>query len=179
MRSPSSCTKSVFACEVRRPRRAGRALADDAPSHIAFRFPQSVGTQDETNFAAQCPAYDLPCRRFAGALARSHGRLGADVVCYSFIAVDLHHLLLASLLALAGPRPATGMDYLRLARKFECSPVGSKTQGRARRDGPIKPTRDVGCLNTVSNACGRCINLVHRHLPRLCRSWSEPRRDFA
>ena len=41
----------------------------------------------------------------AGALARAHARLGADVVCYSFIVVDLHHLLLASLLALAGPRP--------------------------------------------------------------------------
>ncbi len=57
------------------------------------------------NFAAQCPAYDLPCRRFAGALARAHARLGADVVCYSFTVVDLHHLLLASLLALAGLRP--------------------------------------------------------------------------
>ena len=110
MRSPSSCTKSVFACQVRRPRRAGRALADDAPSHIAFRFPQSVGAQDETNFAAQCPAYDLPCRRFAGALARAHARLGADVVCYSFIVVDLHHLLLASLLALAGHRPLPAIE---------------------------------------------------------------------
>ena len=105
MRSPSSCTKSVFACQVRRPRRAGQALAYDAPSHIAFRYPHSVGARDETTFAAQCLAYNLPCRRFAGALARAHARLGADVVCYSFTVVDLHHLLLASLLALAGHRP--------------------------------------------------------------------------
>lgn len=33
--------------------------------------------------------------------------------------------------------------------------------GRALRDRQIKPTRDVGCLNTVSNACARHINPVH------------------
>ncbi|WP_232316792.1 hypothetical protein, partial [Candidatus Burkholderia verschuerenii] len=39
----------------------------------------------------------LPCRRFADHLAVTCARLGADVVRYSFIAVDFHHLLLASL----------------------------------------------------------------------------------
>src|SRR5262245_65151025 len=48
-------------------------------------------------FAAQWLAYALPCRRFADALAGACARLGADVGCYSFIAVDLHHLLLAGL----------------------------------------------------------------------------------
>ena len=45
------------------------------------------------SFAVQWLAYALPYRRFAIADAR----LGADVVRYSFIAVDFHHLLLAGL----------------------------------------------------------------------------------
>ena len=40
-------------------------------------------------------AYTLPCRRFADILADACARLGADADRYSFIAVDLHHLLLA------------------------------------------------------------------------------------
>jgi hypothetical protein len=76
----------------------GRAGArSSAPVRVAFRFEQSVGTRDQTIFAAQWLAYVLPYRRFADVLAHAHARLGADVVCYSFIAVDLHHLLLASL----------------------------------------------------------------------------------
>jgi hypothetical protein len=46
---------------------------------------------------AQWLAYALPCRRFAPALADGNARLGADVVRYSFIVMDLHHLLLAGL----------------------------------------------------------------------------------
>ena len=42
-------------------------------------------------------ACTLPCRRFAGILADANARLGADADRYSFIAVDLHHLLLAGL----------------------------------------------------------------------------------
>jgi hypothetical protein len=37
----------------------------------------------------------LPCRRFAVILADANARLGANADCYSFIAVDLHHLLFA------------------------------------------------------------------------------------
>ena len=48
-------------------------------------------------FAAQWLAYALPCRRFASALADNDARLGADVDRYSFIASDLHRLLLAGL----------------------------------------------------------------------------------
>src|SRR5215813_14170030 len=36
-------------------------------------------------------------RRFAVVLAGDHARIGADVGCYSFIAVDFHHILLAGL----------------------------------------------------------------------------------
>jgi hypothetical protein len=47
--------------------------------------------------AHQWLAYTFTCRRFADILANVRARLGADVVRYSFIAVDLHHLLLAGL----------------------------------------------------------------------------------
>ncbi len=46
-------------------------------------------------FAAQWLAYALPCRRFAVILADANAQLGADAVCYSFIVVNLHHLLFA------------------------------------------------------------------------------------
>src|SRR5207344_3344041 len=46
---------------------------------------------------AQWLAYAIPYRRFADALADTCARLGDDVVRYSFIVVDLHHLLLAGL----------------------------------------------------------------------------------
>ena len=59
-------------------------------------------------FAAQWLAYALPCRRFACALASANARLGADVDRYSFIASDLHRLLLAGLPA-HNPHRLTGM----------------------------------------------------------------------
>jgi hypothetical protein len=40
-------------------------------------------------------AYVLPWRRFADTLADAHAWPGADVERYSFIAADVHHLLLA------------------------------------------------------------------------------------
>jgi alcohol dehydrogenase, propanol-preferring len=46
---------------------------------------------------AQWLAYALPCRRFADALTSIRARLGADAVRYTFIVMDLHHLLLAGL----------------------------------------------------------------------------------
>ena len=64
---------------------------------IAFRYTDSVGTRNQFSFAAQWLACTYPCRRFADILADACARLGADVVRYSFIAVDLHHLLLAGL----------------------------------------------------------------------------------
>jgi hypothetical protein len=49
------------------------------------------------SFAAQWLAYAIPYRRFAVSLTTACARLEADVVRYSFIAVDLHHQLLAGL----------------------------------------------------------------------------------
>jgi hypothetical protein len=75
----------------------GRAGArNNAPVRVAFRLFNSVSTQDE-DFVAQWLAYAIPYRRFAGTLADTCARLGADVVCCTFIVVDLHHLLLAGL----------------------------------------------------------------------------------
>jgi hypothetical protein len=68
-----------------------------AIGHIAFRYTDSVGTRNQFSIAAQRLACTFPCRRFADILANACARLGADVVRYSFIVVDLHHLLLAGL----------------------------------------------------------------------------------
>ena len=76
----------------------GRAGArNSAPVHIAFQNEYSVGARFSLTFAAQWLAYAIPCRRFAETLAGNCARLGADVGCYSFIAADLHRLLLAGL----------------------------------------------------------------------------------
>ena len=69
----------------------------NALEHVAFHLVDGVGARIYATFAAQWLAYALPYRRFADALADVCARLGADVVRYSFIVVDLHHLLLAGL----------------------------------------------------------------------------------
>jgi hypothetical protein len=71
-------------------------LAIARPKRVAFRTRNGVGTRGLA-FAAQWLAYALPYRRFAAVLADVNARLGADVDRYSFIVVDLHHLLLAGL----------------------------------------------------------------------------------
>ena len=68
-----------------------------ALGHIAFHYTDSVGTRNQFSIAAQWLACTFPCRRFADILTDACARLGADVVRYSFIVVDLHHLLLAGL----------------------------------------------------------------------------------
>jgi hypothetical protein len=59
-------------------------------------------------FEAQWLAYALPCRRSVHTLTGNNARCGADVVRYSFIAADLHHLLLAGLPAHTQPMGANG-----------------------------------------------------------------------
>ena len=80
---------------------------NDAPASVAFRGVNNVGTRVYNAFAAQWLAYTLPYRRFAVILAEDCARIGGDVGCYSFIAVDSHHILLAGLpahsLALLAP----------------------------------------------------------------------------
>lgn len=86
------------ACMPGSPTTPGRPSACvDALGHVAFRYTDSVGTREQFSIAAQWLACTFPYRRFAGILTDACARLGADVVRYSFIAVDLHHLLLAGL----------------------------------------------------------------------------------
>ncbi len=68
---------------------------DGAYGHVAFRVVERVGAQKIPVFAAQWLACAHPYRRFARLLTKVGARLGADAGRYSFIAVDLHHLLLA------------------------------------------------------------------------------------
>ena len=76
----------------------GRSSASDsALFRMAFRPTDSVSTRIQVYFAAQWLAYTLPYRRFADILTNASARLGADADRYSFIAVDLHHLLLGGL----------------------------------------------------------------------------------
>jgi hypothetical protein len=90
-------------------------LAMVRPKRVAFRTRNSVGTRGLA-FAAQWLAYALPYRRFVGALTDANARLGADVDRYSFIVVDLHHLLLAGLPAHFEsdmPSHAVGLSQVR------------------------------------------------------------------
>src|SRR6516165_7665757 len=92
-----SCALS-FAAMPNSARLPGLAGArNDAPASVAFRGVNNVGTRVYNAFAAQWLAYTLPYRRFAVILAEDCARIGGDVGCYSFIAVDSHHILLAGL----------------------------------------------------------------------------------
>jgi len=69
----------------------------DAPDVLPSAVDNASASQIYVVFGAQWLAYAIPYRRFTADLADDSARLGADVVRYSFIAVDLHHLLLAGL----------------------------------------------------------------------------------
>src|SRR5436190_17995698 len=71
-------------------------LAMVRPKRVAFRARNGVSTRGLA-FAAQWLAHALPYRRFVAVLADANARLGVDVDRYTFIVVDLHHLLLAGL----------------------------------------------------------------------------------
>ena len=77
--------------------RGDAALLKEVAGALCRRPANRVGLQEDTSFAALWLAYALPCRRFAAALTDDDARLGADVDRYSFIATDLHRLLLAGL----------------------------------------------------------------------------------
>jgi hypothetical protein len=68
-----------------------------APTRVAFRIRNGVGTRDKNLCEAQWLACVLLYRRFAAALTGVCARLEADVVSYSFIVSDLHRLLVAGL----------------------------------------------------------------------------------
>ena len=116
------------ACMPGSPTTPGRPSACvDALGHVAFRYTDSVGTREQFSIAAQWLACTYPYRRFAGILANDSARLGADVVRYSFIAVDLHHLLLAGLPAHPCENPSQrgfrGPLTLLEVEKIDPSPI--------------------------------------------------------
>ena len=139
-RSPGSRTKSFRTCQGLRPRRAVGTLALSRSA-----MSPSAGLRrrrrDNMTFAAQWLAYPLPCRRFACALASANARLGADVDRYSFIASDLHRLLLAGLPAhnpLGSTRKSAQIDdfapiRLAMRRTIACGPVPGACSKFARR----------------------------------------------
>ena len=74
----------------------GRPGARDcAPDVLPSTMGNASASQKYVVFEAQWLAYALPYRRFTPAFTDDGARLGADVVRYSFIVMDLHHLLLA------------------------------------------------------------------------------------
>jgi hypothetical protein len=84
-----------------------------APDVLPSTMGNASASQMYVVVEAQWLAYALPCRRFAAALADDSARLGADVVRYSFIVMDFHHLLLAGLPA--HPHPTSSS---RISRSF-------------------------------------------------------------
>jgi hypothetical protein len=66
-----------------------------APDVLPSTMGNASASQKYVVFEAQWLAYALPYRRFTPAFTDDGARLGADVVRYSFIVMDLHHLLLA------------------------------------------------------------------------------------
>ena len=98
---------------------------NNAPADFAFRQVNNVGNRVDNGFAAQWLAYTLPYRRFADVLADACARIGGDVGCYSFIAVDFHHILLASLPAHSLTlRPAGLLNRLKRPLSRGSSPAG-------------------------------------------------------
>jgi len=96
-----------------------------APADFAFRQVNNVGTRVANDFAAQWLAYTLPYRRFADALADACAQIGGDVDCYSLIAVDFHHILLASFPAHSLTlRPAGLLNRLKRPLSRGSSPAG-------------------------------------------------------
>ena len=97
-----------------------------APASVAFRGVNNVGTRVYNAFAAQWLAYTLPYRRFAVILAEDCARIGGDVGCYSFVAVDSHHILLAGLPAHSlALQPAHSRGHQFVTRYPKASDISS------------------------------------------------------
>src|SRR5262249_34999157 len=104
-------------------------LAMVRPKRVAFRTRNSVGTRGLA-FAAQWLAYALPYRRFVAVLTDANARLRADVDRYSFIVVDLHHLLLAGLPAHSESDHPRQARTSANARVYEYTPASAGTPGK-------------------------------------------------
>jgi len=81
----STTTRGHVSTCITRP----NVLPSDSGTSSAPRFTDSI--------AARWLAYASLCRRFTSALASSHARLEVNVVRYTFIVMESHHVLLAGL----------------------------------------------------------------------------------
>ena len=95
MRSPGSRARSVDTCQVLRPRRAVRVLAMARPSVLpstllSVSAPGTKFFSRLNGWPVSSPVNASPCP----SRATAH-ELGVDADRYSFIVMDLHHLLLA------------------------------------------------------------------------------------
>jgi hypothetical protein len=99
--------------------RGRTSTCNSALNRFAFRQLYGVGTQNDVEFAAQWLAYAIPYRRFTEVLADNCARLGADVVCYSFIAADSHRLLLAGLPAHTARDPSLPKQSFTLSERTQ------------------------------------------------------------
>ena len=137
MRSPGSRAKSVRTCQCLRPRRAVWALALSRPSVL----PSVSGTTSAPRMRVLSRLNGWPMRSPVNASpmpsrASAH-ELGVDAVRYSFIVMDLHHLLLAGLPAHSAlPRIVLKNSIiagLRKSRHVRSTVLGPRRPYRARK----------------------------------------------
>ena len=120
-RPPGSRPRSVRTCQGLRPRRADRLLAMTHAIVLPSAGQTASALRTKLSRLDGWPVRS-PADASRPASRRTHARLGADVGRYSFIAVDLHHLLLAGL-------PAHLTPVLK-GRPARDAPPGSRAPGR-------------------------------------------------
>ncbi len=146
-----SRARSVFTCQVLRPRRADATLAISCLVMLPSAFP-AASAPGLYPYAAQWLACELSYRRFALALAGDGARLGADVVRYSFIGSDFHRLLLAGLQA-----PCEKLWTLPSRRLSRVGTAQAATQRRL-----VVAQGVPGCRGTGTHLDGRCSEVRRR-----------------
>ena len=96
-RPPGSRTRSVRACQGLRPRRVEPALALSRRLMLPSAHKMNVGTREASFSRFNGWPTRSPVNASRTASRPPAHELGANVDRYSFIAMDLHHLLLAGL----------------------------------------------------------------------------------
>src|SRR6266446_5986666 len=94
--SPGSRPRSFCTCQVLRPRRAVRTLRWCVRNVLPSALETASASGDWLSRLNGWPM-PSPTDASSASLRTPNARLGADVDRYSFIVVDLHHLLLAGL----------------------------------------------------------------------------------
>ena len=144
---------------------------DSACERLAFRFRYSVGIREGGSFAARWPAYTLPCRRFACLLAKTNARLGANVGRNSFIATDLHRLLLAGLYR----RTPISLSYpASQAKATKGKPVGGEVFGLAEQVRLSCKNRTDGLPSCAKSSAESSFRSTRGHFRRITLCLATP-----